>query len=273
MPYIHPTAIVDADSELADDVKIGAYCIIKGGVRIGPGTVVEEHSHIHGRAILGSGCRIGPAAYVGMAPQDTKYKGTPTWLIVGNEVIIRETASVHRSTDPGEDHATRIGDRCFIMASAHVGHNSVVENDVILANGVLLAGHTFIGERAFLGGGFTFHQFCRIGRLAVIAGNEALSQDVPPFAAVRYRHLKGYNAVGCRRAGLSAETLSAIRAVYRCFRVNRTMPNAIQAVREQVPQLPEVREILDFISTSKRGVVPTVSPQRLRTPTEDAAED
>jgi UDP-N-acetylglucosamine acyltransferase len=273
MPFIHPTALVDADSELADDVKIGAYCIIKGGVRIGPGTVVEEHSHIHGRTVLGRGCRIGPAAFVGLAPQDIKYKGTPTYLIIGDDVIIRETATVHRSTLPGEDHATRIGDRCFVMATAHVAHNCVLESDVILANAVLLAGHCTIGERAFLGGGFSLHQFCRIGRLAVIAGNESISQDVPPFAAVRYGHLKGYNAVGCRRAGLKADTLSAIRAVYRCLRVHRTMSNAIKAVRSQVQQCAEVREILDFIASSKRGIVPTVSPRRLRTPSEEAAED
>jgi UDP-N-acetylglucosamine acyltransferase len=264
MGKIHPTAIVEAAVELGEDVSIGAYCIIKGRVQIGAGTVVQEHSHIHGHTVLGRKCRIGPAAYVGLDPQDLKYKGAETSLVVGDEVIIRETASVHRSTISDATHATRIGDRSFIMVSAHVGHDCTLGNDVVLANGVLLAGHVQIGERAFLGGGFALHQFCRIGRLCVVAGNEAINQDVPPFAAIRNGSLKGYNAVGCRRAGISGEASRAIRAAYQRLRHHRQMSDAIAAIRAEVPLTSEVQEILDFIATSKRGIVPSMAGLRLR---------
>jgi UDP-N-acetylglucosamine acyltransferase len=264
MAKIHPTAIVDAQAEMGDDVTVGAYCIIKGRVQIGAGTVVQEHCHIHGHSVLGRGCRIGPAAYIGLDPQDLKYKGAETSMIIGDDVVIRETASVHRSTISDAAHATRIGDRCFIMGSAHVGHDCTLAKDVVLANGVLLAGHVNIGERAFLGGGFALHQFCSIGRLSVVAGNEALSQDVPPFAAIRDRSLKGYNAVGCRRAGFSQAALVAIRAAYTRLREHRQMTDAVAAIRAQVPLVPEVVEILDFIAASRRGIVPSMVGLRLR---------
>jgi UDP-N-acetylglucosamine acyltransferase len=264
MATIHPTAIVDSKAELADDVTIGAYTIIKGHVRIGAGTKVQEHSHIHGHTVIGRNCRIGPTALVGLDPQDLKYKGVDTRLVIGDEVIIRETATIHRSASPDAEHCTRLGDRCFIMGAAHVAHDCSLDKNVIIANAVLLGGHITIGERAFLGGGFTLHQFCRVGRLAVIAGNEAISQDVPPFAAVRDRSLKGYNAVGCRRAGLSQEAVVAIRAAYRCMRVHRQMSAVVQAIRDSAPVTPEVQEILEFIASSKRGIVPSIVALRLR---------
>jgi UDP-N-acetylglucosamine acyltransferase len=260
MREIHPSAVIDPQAELADDVTVGAYCIIRGNVRIGPGCVIDAHSHIHGQAIIGQGCKIGPAAYVGLAPQDLKYSGEPTWVIIGDHVVIRETASVHRSTRPGLEHATRVGERCFLMGGSHVAHDCILGNDVVMANDALLAGHCQVGNRAFLGGGFTLHQFCRIGRLAMVAGNEALSQDVPPFAAVRYRALRGYNAVGCRRAGFSAQTSSAIRRAYQCLRKNRIMSAAVEAIKESVPDLPEVRELLQFIAVSRRGIAPSAIP-------------
>jgi UDP-N-acetylglucosamine acyltransferase len=264
MAEIHPTAIVDSKAELAGDVKIGAYAIIKGYVQIGPGSVIHEHSHVHGRTVMGSGCQIGPAAYVGLAPQHLKYAGEPTSLVMGNGVIIRETASIHRSFQPGPEHATRIGDRCFLMGAVHVAHDCVLGNDVVMANGVLLAGHVEVGERCFLGGGFVIHQFCRIGRLAVTAGNDAVSQDIPPFAAVRQRHLKGYNAVGCRRAGLSTEAITAIRTVYHLLRVHHLRSNALAAVAAEVPQTPEVIELVEFIKSSRRGIMPSWVPGRSR---------
>ena len=264
MAHIHPTAIVDPKAELADDVAIGAFSIVKGNVQIGPGTVVHEHTHIHGRTMIGKGCQIGPAAYIGLAPQHLKHTGEGTSLVIGDQVIIREMASIHRSITPGLEHATRVGDRCFIMASAHVAHDCQVGNDVVMANAVLLGGHVTIGEKAFLGGGCAIHQFCRVGRLAVIAGNEALSQETPPFAAVRERGLRGYNAIGCRRAGLGPQAIAGIRAVYRRLMVHRQMSDALIAIRAQVPQVPEVVEIIDFIETSRRGIVPHLTPLKAR---------
>jgi len=266
MPKIHPTAIVDPKAELADDVEIGAYSMVKGHVVVGPGTVIHEHSHLHGHTVIGHGCRIGPAAYVGFDPQHTKYKGEPTSLVVGNEVTIRELVTLNRAFTPGIDHATRIGNGCYLMAASHVGHDCQVGENVTIANGALLGGHVIIGERAFLGGGASFHQFVRIGRLAVVGGTQGLAQDVPPFAAAKYVVLRGYNAVGCRRAGISREAILAIRAAFFCLHNHRTSNAVLEAIRQTVPDLPEVREIVDFIKSSKRGIVPSAKPRRTSSP-------
>lgn len=256
MATIHPTALVDPRAELADDAEIGAYSIIKGGVTIGSGTIVYEHTHIHGQAIIGKDCRLGPAAYIGMAPQHLRYSGEPTYLVIGDGVIVRETATLHRSTSPGLEHATRIGARAYIMVNAHVGHDCVLEENVILANGVLLGGHVTIGANAFLGGGCCLHQFVRCGRLAIIGGNAAITQDVPPFAAVHPGgRLKGYNAIGCKRAGLSREQIAAVRAAFYCLHTHRGLPAAIAAIRAGIPDVPEVHELVDFIASTRRGIV------------------
>lgn len=258
MEGIHPTAIVDPRAELAADVRVGPYAVIKGRVTLGAGTVVREHCVLEGAMIVGRNCRIGPAAYVGLAPQHLKFvadEANPTYLVIGDDVIIRESARIHRSTKPGREHATRIGDRCFIMGSAHVAHDCVLSDDVILADAVLLGGHVSVGPKTFMGGGCTIHQFVTIGRLSIVAGNEAISNDVPPFAAVRYGRLKGYNAVGCRRAGMSRQAISAIRAVYHGLRNNRVTSTALDVIRAQVPDLPEVRETVEFIHASRRGIV------------------
>jgi UDP-N-acetylglucosamine acyltransferase len=258
MAQIHPTALIDRRAELAEDVTVGAYCIIKAGVKLGPGTVVQDHSHIHGNTTLGKKCVIGPAAYVGLPPQHLKHDGQNAALVIGDNVIIRETASIHRSINPGSEHATRIGNRCMIMVASHVGHDCTLADDVMLANAALLGGHCQIGERVFIGGGATLHQFVRVGRLVMVAGNEAISHDIPPFAAARYRGLKGYNAIGCKRAGFPRETLYAIRRAYHCIHTHRALPTAIAAIRAKVPLVPEIQELLDFIASTRRGILPSV---------------
>ena len=255
---IHPTAIVGSEARIAPDVTVGAYCVIRGQVNIGAGSVVLDHSVIYGPTVIGRNCRIGPAAYVGMDPQHMRFvpdPAAPTYLVIGDNVIVREGARLARSTAPGLDHATRIGDNCFIMGAAHVGHDCVLEPHVILADDVLLGGHCRIGERTFLGGGCTVHQVVRVGRLVVVAGNEAFSQDVPPFAAVRYGRLKGYNAIGCRRAGLDPRAIHAIRGCYNRLRKHRTTTAALSAIRAELPDLPEVREFVEAIECSRRGIV------------------
>jgi UDP-N-acetylglucosamine acyltransferase len=258
MRQIHSSAIVDPRAELADDVAVGAFSIIRAGVVIGPGTQVFEASHIHEGTTIGRNCKIGPAAFVGLPPQHTKLDGKGTRAIIGDDVVIREMASVHRSINPAPDHATRIGNRCMLMANSHVAHDCELGEDVILANGVLLGGHCVIGNRAFIGGGTGIHQFTRVGRLAMIAGNEPISHDVPPFAAARYWGLKGYNAIGCKRAGMSRETIHAVRGAFRCLHTNRTMPAAIAAIRATIPILPEIKELLDFLCSTKRGILSSV---------------
>jgi len=263
MAKIHPTAIVDSQAELAEDVTIGAYSIISGPVRIGARSIIHPHSHVQGKTVIGSGCVIGPTAFVGLPPQHLRADPEIGQTIIGNRVIMRETVSVHRSTSAGDDHATRVGNDCFLMGGAHVAHDCVLGDGVIAANGALLGGHCHIARKVFLGGGCTIHQFVRIGRLAMVGGNEPSSQDIPPFACFRYGGLKGYNAIGCKRDGWSQETIHAIRAAYRCLHSQRVMSETVKMIRQTVPDLPEVRELLDFIATSKRGIVPSLSQRNM----------
>lgn len=259
MSTIHTTAVVDPRVEMADDVQIGPYVVIEGKVKLGAGVVVGAHSIIRGQTQIGAACRIGPSAHVGLDPQHLQFDpSVETHLLIGAGTIIREGASVHRSTKPGIDHATRVGSDCFLMGYSHVAHDCQVGDRVILANGVLLGGHVEVGGRAFLGGGSVVHQFVKIGRLAVIGGNETVTRDVPPFAAVRYGGIKAYNAVGCRRAGIDRAGIVSIRKAFLCLHAKRTTPAAAEAIRSLEPQTTQIREILDFIAAATRGIQPSV---------------
>ena len=247
-------------AELADEVRIDAYAVIEGRVIVGAGTHIKSHSIVRGHTVLGQNCQIGPGAYVGLDPQHLKFDPrTETSLIIGDNVIIREGASVHRAFKPGAEHATRIGNGCFVMAASHIAHDCQLGNDVILANNVMLGGHVTIDDRAFIGGGTGIHQFCRVGRLTILAGNEAVSRDIPPFAAVRYGGLKGYNAIGCRRAGISQASIHALRRVFREIHSHRVIATAIKIIRNSADvNVPEVDEMLRFIASAKRGIQPSV---------------
>jgi UDP-N-acetylglucosamine acyltransferase len=257
MAEIHPTAIVDPGVRLSEGVRVGAYAILRGKVTVGPGTVIHEHTVVNGATVIGKDCRLGPAAYVGMDPQHMKYNGEETWLVIGDSVTVRETASVHRSFRPGIENATRLGDRCYLMGASHVGHDCLLGNDVTMANAAMLGGHVTVGDRAFMGGGSIMHQFVRVGRLAIVAGNEGINRDVPPFSAVRFDGLKAYNAIGVKRAGLPAENARAIRQAYQKLHSYRKVPDAVKAIKAEVADTPEVRELLEFIATAKRGVLPS----------------
>ena len=257
---VHPTAIINSGAKLAADVAVGPYAIIGPQVTIGPGSIIHEHTVIRSHTIIGRDCKIGPAAYLGMDPQHLRFKrdeNSTTYLVIGDNVTVRESSRLHRATRPGLTGATRIGDNCFLMGAVHVAHDCVVEPNVIMADAALLGGHCHIGRGAFLGGGCTIHQFVHIGRLAIISGNEPVSHDVPPFAAFRYGRLKGYNAIGCKRAGMDRETVTALRQCFQRLRQCRTTSTALAAVQSEVRQLPEVRQWVEFIEASHRGIPPT----------------
>lgn len=259
MQTIHPTAIIDPKASLATDVRVGPYTVIEGAVEIGPRTVIHAHSILKGSTRIGADCEIGPSASVGTDPQHLTYdRSLETWLTVGEGTVIREGASVHRATKAGIENATRVGSHCLLMACSHVAHDTRLGDRVVLANAVLLAGHVTVGDGAFLAGGAGVHQFVRIGRLAILSGNEIATRDVPPFAAVRYGGLKGYNAIGCKRAGISRMAIHAIRRAYHAFHNNRTLPAAIEAIRANCPDVPEVREMIAFLTSAKRGIHPSV---------------
>ena len=201
---IHPTAIVDPATRIADDVEVGPFSVIGPQVTIDEKTIVQSHVVIEGEVTIGNNNLIGHGAVIGAPPQDVSFSPErKTKVEIGNNNIIREYCTIHRGSSDGS--ATKIGDKNFLMAGAHVGHNCVIGNNVIVANNCLLGGYVRVDDGAFLGGGSTFHQFMHIGRLVMVQGSSAFGKDLPPFVVAAERNsVFGLNIVGMRRAGLSA---------------------------------------------------------------------
>lgn len=250
---IHPTAIVDPGAEIDATAEVGAYAVVEGDVRIGPRTRLYPHAYISAGTTLGADCQIHPFAVVGHLPQDTKFRGEPSYTRVGAGTVVREHATIHRGTTPGS--TTVVGQRCFIMATAHVGHNCIVGDEAVLVNGAMLGGHVEVGNRAFISGSATIHQFVRIGELAMIGGGVALSQDVPPFMLVRFPDvIAGPNVVGLRRAGCGIEEIAELRRVYRIlYRSGLLFSNAAARLPELVRTEPGRRLVAFLQRPSKRG--------------------
>lgn len=250
---VHPTAIVDSGAEIDATAEIGAYAVVEGGVRIGPETRVYPHAYIAQGTTLGRGCQIHPFAVVGHLPQDVKYDGSPSYTQVGDGTIVREHASIHRGTIPGS--TTIVGQRCFIMATAHIAHNCVVGDDVTMVNAALLAGHVQVGARAFFGGGAGVHQFVRVGELAMVKGHTAMPTDVPPFMVMAPAGVVAPNIVGLRRAGFTADERMEIHRAYKTlYRSGLLFRKAIERVAETVETAPG-RRLVDFLrAESRRGI-------------------
>jgi UDP-N-acetylglucosamine acyltransferase len=260
-PGIHPTAIVGGEVCLEEGATIGPYCVVEGMVRIGAGSAVLAHSVVQGTTFIGAGCRLGPHAVIGADPQDSRYDGRETFLVIEDQVIVREFATLHRATQTGLENATRVGRGSLLMVGSHVAHDCRLGEQVTLANAVQLGGHVTVGDRAFIGGGTVIHQFVRIGRLALVAGGEALAKDVMPFGAVFHGKHKGYNAVGCRRAGIDAETIHTLRAAFREIHLHHSSAQAAREMRAAglSELIPEVRELIEFIEASRRGIQPSAA--------------
>lgn len=249
---IHPTAIVDRSAEIDSSAAIGAYATIEAGVKILADVVVHPHAFVGVGTTLAARVHVHPFAVVGHEPQDRAWKRTPSYTFIDEDAIIREHVSVHRGTTP--ESTTRIGKRAFLMACSHVAHNGDVGDDVVLANGVLLAGHVTVGARTFMGGSTAAHQFCRIGELCMIAGLTRIRNDVPPFMTAAPAGVVAPNAVGLRRAGFSAAERSEIRAAYHLlYRRGLPFREAIERLDRAYPQGP-VRRLVEFLrAPSKRG--------------------
>lgn len=260
---IHPTAIIDPGASLAADVEIGPYAIIGAQVELGRGVRVGAHSVIVGPTTIGEGTRIFQHAVLGEDPQDKKYAGEPTRLMVGARNVFREFTTVNRGTAHG-DAATRIGDDNLFMAYVHVAHDCVIGNRCILANAVNLAGHVHIQDCAVLGGLVGVHQNGRIGRCAMLGGGAMAAQDVPPFCIAQgdRARLFGLNIVGLRRNGFSLDTISALKAAYReLFVQGPPLRLAIEQVRKSHGHIPEAMELVTFIEGSTRGVCRSVGAE------------
>jgi UDP-N-acetylglucosamine acyltransferase len=253
---VHPTAIVDPGAALGPDAVVGPYCIVGPGVQIGAGTTVGPHAVIQRDTTLGTGCTVGPGAVLGADPQDLKYHGEATSLEIGDETRIREYATLHRGT--AATGRTMVGKRCYLMAYVHVAHDCVIEDDVVIANAVQLGGHVHVEANATIGGLTPVHQFVRIGRFAFVGGGSRVPQDVPPFtrAAGNPMRLYGINSLALVRAGFSGELRAGLKHAYRLlFNSNLSLAQAVERLRMESPDVPEVMRLVDFVVSSQRGVL------------------
>jgi UDP-N-acetylglucosamine acyltransferase len=250
---IHPTAIIHPQAKLDASVRVGPYAIIDEGVEVGPGCDIGPGAYLTGLTKIGRGNRFFAGCVIGEAPQDLKYNGTPTRLRIGDGNVFREHVTLHRSTTP--EGETWIGSNNFLMANAHVGHNSKLGDNIILANGVLLGGYAELADRAFISGNCLIHQFVRVGTLAMMQGGSAVSRDLPPYAISHGVNLLcGLNVVGMRRAGLTPEERLELKRVYQAvFRAGKNLRAAVAEARELFKS-PAAVGFLDFVSASKRGV-------------------
>lgn len=272
MAAIHPTAIIDPQAQLGSDVSIGPYAVIEGPVVLGSGCVLHSGAKVMGHITLGARNVMHTGAVLGDYPQDRKYHGEPTLVRIGDDNIFREGSTVHRGTGTGS--LTSVGSRCFVMVNAHVGHNCTVDDDVTLINGAMLGGHVHVGARAIIGGNCAIHQFCRVGRLALISGSSH-NIDVPPFcSAISTNHITQLNVVGLRRAGVPREHISALRDMFRLlFRSRRVLGRAIDDLPAPLLAIPEIQEFVAFVRSSKRGIARFAPWSQRRGTRQEAAYD
>jgi UDP-N-acetylglucosamine acyltransferase len=253
---IHKTAIVSPRANLAEGVEIGPYTIIEDDVNIGKNTVVGPHVVIDSHTDIGDNCHIFQFAAIGAPPQDLKYHGEETRVVIGNHNTIREFATIHRAT-VADIGVTQMGDHNLIMAYCHVAHNCKLGNHIVMSNAANLAGHILVEDYAIIGGLSGVHQFTRIGAHSIVGGASAVIQDVPPFVMAAGNHAKmhGLNLIGLKRRGFSENTVSALKKAYRImFRSSLLLKTAIEKVQNEVEDLPEVRQFVEFIQVSERGV-------------------
>jgi len=251
---IHPTAIIHPQARIGADCEIGPYCVIGEHVVLGPGCRLISHVVIDGHTRLGQGNEIFPFASIGLRTQDLKWKGGVTRTEIGDHNTIRECVTIHSAT--GEGEATVIGSHNNILASSHIGHN-VVMGDRVIVSMAALAGHVLVEDYALVGGLCAVHQFCRIGTMAMIAGCAKVVQDVPPYVIVdgNPAEARTINKVGMERNGVSEEAQAALRQAYKIlFRDGLTTSNALARIESELPPLPEVKHLVQFVRCSERGI-------------------
>jgi UDP-N-acetylglucosamine acyltransferase len=249
---IHPTAIVDRQAEVDPSADVGPFVVIDGPVRVGARTRIMTGAYLAGHTEIGADNVIHPHAVLGHEPQDLAYRGAPTGLRLGDRNVVREHAEIHRGTQP--ETRTEIGDDTYLMSHAHVGHNCLLGDRVILATGAMLGGHVTVEEQAFISGNCVVHQHCRVGKLSIMRGLARASRDLPPFAIIDGTHtVRGLNRVGLRRAGFDAARVRALATAFRIlFRVRTNLPAAITRVEAEVKG-PDVDYLLAFLRASRRG--------------------
>jgi UDP-N-acetylglucosamine acyltransferase len=254
---IHPTAIVDPQAQIGAGVEIGPFSVIGPQAVIGEKTIVQSHVVIEGEVTIGTENFIGHGAIIGAPPQDVSFSPErKTRVEIGSNNVIREYCTIHRGSPEGS--TTKIGDKNFLMAGAHIGHNCLIGNNVTIANNCLLAGHVHVDDGAFLGGGSTFHQFMHIGRFVMAQGSSAFGKDLPPFViAAERNYVFGLNVVGLRRAGFSAEDRDEIKAAFKLIYLSGLNISQALEKAEMMNFCAPAREFLDFVAKAKkRGICP-----------------
>ena len=253
---IDPRAVVAPDARLHESVTVGPYAVVGAGVEIGRGTRIEPHAVIKGPTVIGEDNHIFQFASIGDDPQDKKYKGEPTKLVIGDRNTIREFVTMNRGTAQ-EQGVTRVGSDNWIMAYVHVAHDCIVGSNTIFANNASIAGHVHVGDYAILGGFTAVHQFCHIGAHSMTSMFSYLTKDVPAYTMVSGRPAepRGINAEGLKRRGFTPEQIRNIREAYRAvFRLGLTLDEAIADVESRVPQQPELKLFIDSLRASSRGI-------------------
>lgn len=256
MSDIHSSAIVSSKAQIAEDVVIGPHSIIEDDVTIGAGSRIASSVLLASGARLGERVQVSHSAVIGTKPQDLKFGGEKTQVVIGDDTVIREFVTINRGTAAHGE--TSLGKNCFVMAYAHVAHDCIIGNNVIMANSVNLAGHIEIDDYAILGGVLPVHQFVKIGAHCMVGGGFRVQQDVCPYALVGGYPLKtvGINSIGLRRRGFTKETISTLERVFKIlFFSNLNTSQAVERIRGELEIIPEVQTILDFIDRSNRGIV------------------
>ena len=254
--HIHSSAIIDPGAVLGESLEIGPGCVIGPGVQIGHRCRLHSHVVIQGPTTIGADNEFYPFACIGQRSQDLKYTGEPTFLEIGDGNTFREFATVHRATAP--HGITRVGSRGNFLAYSHIAHDCVIGDEVIFSNNGTVAGHVEVGDRAVIGGLTAVHQFCRVGRLVITGGCSKIVQDIPPFMMADgnpggVRHI---NQVGLERAGIEKATIRAIKDAFRIlYRSDLNTAQALERLRAELGELPEIQQLIEFVASSKRGIM------------------
>lgn len=257
MTFIHPSAIVSEKASIGEDCHIGAYSTIGSEVTLGNGVKLDSHVVVDGKTEIGDETRVFPFVSIGLAPQDLKYNNEKTATKIGKRNQIREFATIHRGTEGGGG-LTKVGDDNLIMAQAHIAHDCKLGNEIIMANAATLAGHVEIADRANIGAYSGIHQFCMIGLEAFIGGYSVVVKDAMPYAIIQGNHAKcfGLNRVGMKRRGYSKETIKKLNQAFRLLLSSKlNTSQALEKVKEEINDCKEVNILVNFIKSSKRGVV------------------
>ena len=254
-PSVHGTAVVDPEVDLGPGVVVGPYAILGPGVSVGAGTEIGPHVLVERDTHIGEECRIAKGAVLGTDPQDLKYQGEPSLLVVGDRTTIREYATLNRGT--AASGRTVVGSDCLLMAYTHVAHDCEIGNHVIISNASQMAGHVVIEDWAIISGLVAIHQYVRIGAHSFVGGASRISQDVPPYCRVvgNPPKLYGLNSVGLDRRGFAEDVRRALKQTYRIlFQSGLNVSQGISRAEADVEQIPEVRHLLEFIRKSERGI-------------------